>query len=184
MQLDPLISLLLVGATALLFAGAAYHKLCQPAHFVAVITDYQLAPSALSNVLAATLIGAELSVVVLVLAGLWQIAMAVAATLLVLYCIAVGVNLLRGRRDIDCGCAGPAASQTISGWLMVRNLALLLLVCLAIAPRAQRAFEIADWATLLLGLVTMAGLYAAVNTLIANQLRLTTDRESRLWKTR
>ena len=40
-------------------------------------------------------------------------AAAAAALLLALYAGAIGVNLARGRRDIDCGCGGPASRQPI-----------------------------------------------------------------------
>jgi len=38
--------------------------------------------------------------------------------LLALYTLAVVVNLARGRREIDCGCFGPAARQPLSAALV------------------------------------------------------------------
>ena len=48
-------------------------------------------------------------------------ALVAAAALLAAYGAAIGVNLARGRRHIDCGCVGPAARRPIGGWLVARN---------------------------------------------------------------
>ncbi|MFK7954913.1 MAG: MauE/DoxX family redox-associated membrane protein [Lysobacterales bacterium] len=184
MDIDPLIAFLLLGTIALLFTVSAFHKLSAPRHFLAVVADYQLVPPALHRPLGVALVVGELSVVILALTGNSNYALKLASVLLAAYTLGIAINLLRGRRDIDCGCAGPAATQTLSEWLVVRNSILLLIALIAQVPSMVRPFAAADWATLSVGLLAASGLYVAANTLIANHLRLTSDRESRLWKTR
>ncbi len=184
MAVDSLISLLLLSAILLLFAASVFHKLTAVQHFFAVVADYQLAPDALSRPLGFALIISELSVLILALSGRVQWALVLAVVLLAIYSIGISMNLVRGRRDIDCGCAGPAATQTLSEWLVVRNATLLLVALAALIPANNRALTFPDWVTLAAGLGAMCGLYTAANTLIANHLQLTSDRENRLWKTR
>ena len=62
-----------------------------------------------------------------------------AGTLLCIYMAAIAVNLLRGRRNIDCGCGGPAQKQTISEWMIARNGILLLLAFIAGSQAEARA---------------------------------------------
>ena len=58
-----------------------------------------------------------------------------AAALLAGYALAIGINLWRGRRDIDCGCAGPEQAQPIRPVLLARNAALVGLALVAsLAP--------------------------------------------------
>ena len=184
MTIDAAATVLLTAAVALLFAISASHKLRSPQHFSAVLADYQLLPGVLVPAASWGVIAAELAVVVLVLLGQTVPAMALAALMMVAYSFAIALNLKRGRRDIDCGCSGPAASQTLSGWLLVRNLLLLAVIALALLPAQTRDLGWFDWISVALGLAAAAALYGAANTLIANHLRLTTQRESRLWKTR
>jgi hypothetical protein len=55
-----------------------------------------------------------------------------AAALLLLFALAMGINLRRGRRHIDCGCFQSALEQTLSWTLVMRNAVLALLMGLAL----------------------------------------------------
>ncbi|WP_289141256.1 MauE/DoxX family redox-associated membrane protein [uncultured Brevibacillus sp.] len=59
---------------------------------------------------------------------LQQIGAVLGGLLLILYSVAIAINLLRGRRDISCGCGGVAGNHPISWLLVLRNL-LLMFVC-------------------------------------------------------
>src|SRR5262245_53685893 len=128
--MDPVLDLTFRAGLALLFAVAALHKLRDPRGFAATLADYRLLPEGIASVAGIVLVGAELTVVVALVvdrrAGLMG-----AAALLVLYAAAMAINLARGRRHIDCGCAGPAARRSSSGRLGARN---LILATLALAP--------------------------------------------------
>jgi hypothetical protein len=49
-----------------------------------------------------------------------------------LFAVAMGINLRRGRRHIDCGCFQSALKQTLSWTLVVRNVVMALLLGLAV----------------------------------------------------
>ena len=120
--MDPVLAHVCRGVLALVFLSAAAHKLRAPRDFVATLRGYGLVPGALAPAVAALLVGAELAIGAGLLAPATQRAAALGATaLLALYGASIAVNLLRGRRDIDCGCGGPAARQPLSGWLVLRN---------------------------------------------------------------
>ena len=125
-MIDPAIGTLLSGAFALLFASAAFHKARHFAHFAAVFRAYRLVPPALP--LAAFVPILELSVAAGLLLPVARPAAAVTgAALLLLYATAIGVNLLRGRHDLSCGCGGPDERRPIAAWMVVRNLLLATL---------------------------------------------------------
>src|SRR5262245_36242637 len=105
--MDPVIDATVRADLALLFVVAAAHKLRDPARFRATVADYRLLPDPLVPLGAACLIVAEPVVVAALASSRWW-GLAGAAALLALYAAAIAINLARGRRHLDCGCAGPA----------------------------------------------------------------------------
>ena len=63
-------------------------------------------------------------------------AAAAAAALLLVFAAAIGVNLRRGRREIDCGCFRSALRQPLSAALVLRNLVLAGAALALLAPPA------------------------------------------------
>jgi hypothetical protein len=132
--LDPVFAWVIHLALALLFAVAAWHKLRDLRAFQATLANYRLLPTAVIAPAALALAACELGVAALLLAplpepvarhaalaSLSSLAPLAALGLLALYSGALAVNLARGRRDLDCGCLGPAQRQPISPGLLVRN---------------------------------------------------------------
>lgn len=157
----------------LLFGIAAIHKIKTPAIFISAIEDYQLIPSSLSSISSIGLIILELSSAFMVLIPYTRLAgLLIIAGLLSLYATAIGVNLYRGRRDIDCGCNGPATAQALSWWLVFRNLVFLGLVLLALAPSIERSLNWLDLFTIAFGVLVSSGLYLGFNQLLAQAPRL------------
>ena len=158
--MDPVVTLLARLGLALLFAVAALHKLRDRQRFEGIVADYRLLPDALVPVTAVGLPAAEIALAVGLLASVTAPGAALAATgVLAVYSVAIGVNLARGRRDIDCGCGGPG--QALHPWLLGRN-AVLAGVCLVAAlPVAGRPLTGVDLVTLALGLVALALLWLA-----------------------
>lgn len=171
--IDPIFVLAARWATAALFAAAAWEKLRHPLYFQANLREYDLLPGALVAPVARTLPVVEFIIAmgVLVPATAGTAALG-AATLLALYALAMGVNLLRGRRDIDCGCTGPAMRQTLTGWLVARNAALVAVALTGAAVPAGRAIGAADLTICALVVAAGAVLYGAVNQLTSNVPRL------------
>ena len=97
----------------------------------------------------------------------------IALLLFAVYTIAISINLIRGRKDIDCGCAGPAVRQTLSGWLVLRNLGFAAIAALTLLPAtASRELSVLDWFTAAMASVTSALLYHSLNYLMSPAVRL------------
>ena len=47
--------------------------------------------------------------------------------LLLTYMLVMGAQLIQGKTDLDCGCAGPGSRIKVSKWLLIRNASLALL---------------------------------------------------------
>ncbi|WP_085314477.1 MauE/DoxX family redox-associated membrane protein [Derxia lacustris] len=133
----------------LLFTRAAWHKTLEFDRFAGYVADYRVLPVALARPAAALAAGAEaLTVGALVVPGTSAAGAAAAAALLLGYGLAMGVNVARGRRHIDCGCGG--ARQAVSWWLVMRNAALAGLGAV-LAQRAPGAFSTTETALAIAG---------------------------------
>lgn len=164
--MDPVIALALRTGLALLLGGTALAKLRDPRGFAAAVAGYRLLPAALAGPAAALFVAAELALA----AGLWIApapAASGAAALLALYALAIGVNLARGRRDIDCGCGGPFGRQALSEALVLRNLVLAGAALAAGLPVAPRALGWLDALTLGASLAAAVALHVASTLLLA-----------------
>ncbi len=140
--LEPVVTLALRTFLALLFLTAAWSKLTHVEEFYGVVRNFRLVPDAASRVLAWALPVVELLIAVgLVVRPLTALAATGAAVLLVVFAFALGINVLRGRTSIDCGCLRKGLKQPVSGWLVARNLVLaaLALVVVAVLPRVGQA---------------------------------------------
>ena len=124
--IDPVISHILRGLIALVFAEAVYHKLSDMRAFRDTLANYQLVPERSLRLVAAAIIALEIAAAVSLLwPGAPSAAPAVAASILVVYAAAIAINLLRGRGSIDCGCSGAVVRQTLSAGLVIRNAVLV-----------------------------------------------------------
>ena len=169
MHPDPIFIIASALAIAVLLASAATHKLRAPARFRKQLADYQLLPDALVRPIARMIPVAELMIAFALLVPTWRVYAALtAAGLMALYAAAIGINLWRGRRDIDCGCAGPDQAQPLRPVLLLRNSALVGLALLASVSPVVRDLGVFD------GFVTVAAsavallIYAAADGLLAN----------------
>ena len=167
--MDPVLAVVLRGALALLFVVAALHKLRDRDAFRATLDAYALLPSALTAPLARAVPLVELVAALLLVAPrAAAVGASIAVLLLSVYALAMGVNLLRGRRDLDCGCMGPGARSPIGPELLVRNLFLVVAALVAgFAPIHARALVWVDFVTVPLAVAVLAALYAAVERVLA-----------------
>ena len=81
---------------------------------------------------------------------------------------AVVVNLLRGRREIDCGCGG-LSHQPLSWGLVSRNLALMVAVLVVMHGDIERGLVWLDYLTVTATVLALFGLYVVFNQLLANR---------------
>jgi hypothetical protein len=165
--MDPALGILLASAFALLFAQAAWHKWRDRQRFAATLAAYRLLPSWLAAAGGYLVPLAESMVAVLLLVPPARpVATLCGAGLLLAYAMAIAVNLRRGRREIDCGCTGPADRRPIAAWMVWRNL-MLAVVLGAIAPAwGARPIGGIDVLTILAGLVASVLVYGTVDRLV------------------
>jgi len=170
---DPVVVVILRASLALLFVVAAAHKLRDPEPFRAVLDAYALLPARLAGVAARALPALELVCALALATPRFASAGAVlAAALLALYALAMTVNLLRGRRDLDCGCMGPGAGRKIGGALVLRNALLLAAALACLLPARARSLTWVDACTVPFAVAALAALYAAIEQLLATAPRL------------
>lgn len=178
-MVDPAIDLTLRAALTLLFLAAAAHKLRDRAAFRATFADYRIVPDAVSGLAAHLVPLAELVVAALLLvpaaSSLGKIG---GALLLLVYGAAVGVNLARGRRHIDCGCAGPRARRPIGGGIVVRNALLAAAALATLVPVAARPLVWVDALTVSGAVLALTALYLATDRLMAHAPALARLREA------
>jgi hypothetical protein len=167
LRLDPGVGCLLAGALALLFAHAAWHKWRALAHFRGQLAAYRLLPAWLLGVAGVGVPLAETAIAVALLAARTRAAATLAgAALLLAYAAAMGINLARGRRDLDCGCAGPAERRPVAAWMVWRNASLALVLLALGRPWSERALGAVDLLTIGGGLLALVLLYAALERLL------------------
>ena len=164
-MIDPALGTLLGGAFALLFASAALHKLRDLSGFAELLAAYRVLPGA--RYLAFLVPLTE----TLVACGLLLPRSRPAASLaglgvLLLYAGAIALNLLRGRRELSCGCGGPGERRPIAAWMVTRNLLLALLLAAAALPVSARPLQAVDLLTVAAGIAVASLLYMSADALL------------------
>ena len=171
--LDPIYSLIVTLLVAFVFAHAATHKVMEYARHVEIVADYQVMPAQFVPLLAPLVIILEYAAASLVLLpAIRSMGLLLAAGLLLAYLFSIGLNLLRGRTTIDCGCGWGSQEHSISGWLLIRNLLFVAATALALLPLANRALHLADWVFVALASSAVIAIYYIGDLLIANWLKL------------
>ena len=94
-------------ALGIFFVVAALPKIVDPPSFAHMIYNYRILPGALINALALTMPWIELLCGLALILGIWKDgARAIIAAMLVVFIVAIAINLGRGNA-IDCGCFDP-----------------------------------------------------------------------------
>jgi hypothetical protein len=166
--MDPVVDATVRAGLALLLLQAAWHKLGDLAHFRSTLAAYRLLPARLVPVAAPVVVGTEAGVAGLLAVPAARVpALVAAAGLLAVYGMAIAINLARGRRDLDCGCTGPAVRRPISGWLVARNAGLAAVALATAAPEAARPLGWMDACTVAGATMALAALHVALDGLLA-----------------
>jgi uncharacterized membrane protein YphA (DoxX/SURF4 family) len=111
-----------------IFAVAGMAKLRHPRVFVSTVVGYHILPIRWARRVALILPWLEVWLGCTLLLGIGLRAGAVSSGLLLsLFTGAVSINVIRGRKDLDCGCLGAQHRQKIGGGILVRNAGLILL---------------------------------------------------------
>src|SRR5215216_1575502 len=119
-----------IAGAILLMAGIS--KISNHQKFAEAVKNYELLPARLAELVARVLPIIEIVTAVLLLASLLTAWVSLVATFLFLaFTGAVAINLLRGHRDIDCGCFGSKGHGYLTWGMVVRN-AFLAGLCFAV----------------------------------------------------
>jgi hypothetical protein len=149
---------------ALVFMNAAIGKMRNWPIFQGIVANYRLLPQFLVGPVTYVLPPAEAAIGAILATGLFAPwAEAAAALLLGVFAVAMGINLLRGRRHIDCGCFQSTLKQPLSWTLVSRNALLALLLVAAGAAPSGRSDA---WA-LVNGLLAGGALFVVLQSLNA-----------------
>ena len=171
-MLDPLILTTISIGFGLLFLLAAVHKFSTAQQFRVILEEYQVIPQVFAGPITriVPLLEVLLSIGWLTAYRPELVAISSAA-LLTMYTSAIGLNLLRGRIHIGCGCGVGGSSdgdQQLSSGLILRNAILIAIALIAAMPVAARPFAVLDYVTIGTTLLASALLYAGANQLLAN----------------
>ena len=137
LPVDALIALRMLLALVFLVAGAG--KLGHREELEGVIANYRVLPRPLAGALSYVLGPVEVLIGLALLGGAIAspVAELAAAAVLLVFAGAMGINLLRGRSHIDCGCFRGTLRQTLRRALVVRNVVLAAAAALcAVLPVA------------------------------------------------
>lgn len=145
---EPVVEIFTRVFLALLFGGAALSKLRRSEEFFGVVRNFRILPEWLAKPSAFAIPWIELGVAVgLLVSFSAPYAATAAAGLLIVFAAAIGINVLRGRRAIDCGCFRNGLKQPLSWMLVGRNLVFAgAAVGLASSVSASRGGDVAELA--------------------------------------
>jgi uncharacterized membrane protein len=167
--IDPAISWTIALALALVFGASAAIKFADFVEFRGALENYRIVPEGLSLPAAVIVPVSEVGCAIALLVPRYHLAAAMLLILLLaIFTAAIGINMMRGRLYIDCGCFGPMLRQPLSKWLLVRNGVLMLLGAVVMVADDARAMTALDAVTITLGASTLVLIYGAANYLLAN----------------
>jgi uncharacterized membrane protein YphA (DoxX/SURF4 family) len=136
------LAVLVRAAIAFVLFASSISKINNLRHYASIVASYQILPVSLVHPFAFSFPWIEAAIALLLLLG-WQtrLAAALSALLMLMFILAIGVNLGRGRRDLECGCFGSGHSEKI-GWKLIGRDTLLLLLSLLLVRQGGGAFAI------------------------------------------
>ena len=126
-------------ALGAIFVAAALPKLTDPPSFAHMVYNYRLVPGGLINISALVMPWVEILIGLALILGVWvRPARWIIATMLVVFIVAIGINLLRNNA-IDCGCfdvsaAGKTHEERIADmWFVILRDTGMRLMCAQLA---------------------------------------------------
>jgi len=164
---DPVVATIIALGTAVLLGWAGLHKIRERREFFEVLTAYRLLPGSVIPAATHVLPSVELLTAFgLLVPASRRTACVAAAALLLGYGCAIGINLARGRRDLDCGCSLAAGRRPIAAWMLLRNGILASAALAAAFPWMARPLTWIDMMTIVAGASAAALLYASIDALL------------------
>ena len=145
--LSPWLTVRMQIALGALFVAAALPKIVDPPAFAQMIYNYRIVPGFAVNASALVMPWLELLAGVALILGIWRrSAASIVGALLLVFIVALGINLARDHA-VNCGCfdlggATKTQAQLISEmrWVVVRDIGMLLMVAQILAA-TRRAVD-------------------------------------------
>ncbi|MFT5132128.1 MAG: putative membrane protein YphA (DoxX/SURF4 family) [Gammaproteobacteria bacterium] len=170
MTFDPIIPVTCALTLSYVFVVAGFHKIRDIVEFKSTLENYQVVPTFLLSFFVYLIPVLELLTgIALIVPFTSELAAISASVLLIMYLFAMGINLVKGRRTIDCGCGGTEQKQNISEWLLLRNGVLLFFAYCVTATVEGRGLIWLDWVVVVLSTVIACLFYNIVNQLLVNK---------------
>jgi hypothetical protein len=166
--LDPMVSAFAQAILMLVFLAGAWSKLRARETFEGVVYNYRILPEFAVAPVSYLLPAVELAIGLgLAWAPTRPYAAGGAVLVLAVFNVAIGINLARGRREIDCGCFSSVLKQHLSSGLIVRNVVLMGLAAWLAWGMPQVTAGWLDWLVGLAAAVVVALVYMTVALLAA-----------------
>ena len=133
-------------ALGAIFVAAALPKIADPPSFAHMIYNYRILPASLINISALAMPWVEIVAGLALILGVWKKpARWIIAAMLIVFMVAITINLVRGNA-IDCGCfdvsaAGKSYEERIADmwWVLIRDAGMLLMIAqMTWAERVRR----------------------------------------------
>jgi uncharacterized membrane protein YphA (DoxX/SURF4 family) len=113
---------------ASIFIGSFYSKVKNIDKHIKIVREYRILREKMIRPFVYLNIIIELAVAIFLYIGVYQtIVTLISIMLIVIYTLAIIINLLKGRKDISCGCGGIIGDYNLSWLLAYRNLLLVIL---------------------------------------------------------
>lgn len=179
MVMPEVVAIALSGFVAWLFVVAGLHKLRHPAQFSELAAQYLPAPlrPLWRDALVYPVGALEIAIALALLPPQTRAAAAIAAAaLLAAYALMMGWQLALGRRDLRCGCAGPASEVLVSPALVARNLLIAGLALLLALPLGSMALSGTGILLALCMTGFLVALYLGAEQLISNSQHMARSR--------
>ena len=128
----------------LVFLGACFHKIANPAQFAKIIYGYQLVPEIAINLTAIILPFLELYAGAALILGIYPKSAALLVNLMLLgFSVLITINLIRGH-EFDCGCFTMSDTQSTSAamTLLIRDVGCLIVGCFVMTFRGELKWNV------------------------------------------
>lgn len=172
--IDPKIIWSLSFFLSAMFLIGAWRKIRDLKGYTAAVAGYNILPNFVVGFSAFCFIGCEIGIGVFLAHPRFQsLASLAAACLLTIYTMAIGANLLQGRKDINCGCSHSSSEASLSPWMILRNSGLIGLCLFLLKSGNERLLLASEYVEVVVIAVVFLILFFTIEELIANQARAT-----------
>jgi hypothetical protein len=173
MILDPLLTRTVQLFLAILLIAAALHKSADPGRMRAAISAYRVVPVSSEDPVAWLVIGLEMAVgAALLVPILSKSASLAAAGVFAVYFALMSLSLVRGDREMNCGCSFSRQPARLSSSQLVRNSVLVMLAVVAWMPDSGRVVGWIDGLQIAAAASCLTLIYLSVDSLLVNAASL------------